>query len=132
MIATDAQGRIVFVNPVAEELTGWAQGEAIGRPLEEVFVIVNEETQLPVESPVTRVLREKRVVGLANHTLLIARDGRQYPIDDSGAPIRNRTGRDSGKSFWFSETLPNAGKRNRHCGSTRPKLRRSISICRER
>ena len=65
MIATDAQGRVVFLNPVAQELTGWPQEEAIGRPLDEIFVIVDEQTRLPVESPVTRVLREKRVVGLA-------------------------------------------------------------------
>jgi len=103
VIATDAWGRIVFVNPVAEELTGWVQGDAIGRPLDEVFVIVNEETQLPVESPVTRVLREKRVVGLADRTLLIARDGRQFPIDDSGAPIRNRTGEILGVVLVFRD-----------------------------
>lgn len=92
VIATDAEGRVVFLNPVAEELTGWPQQEAVGRPLDEIFVIVNEETRLPVESPVAKVLREKRVVGLANHTLLIARDGLHRPIDDSGAPIRNTAG----------------------------------------
>lgn len=92
VITTDALGRVTLVNPVAEELTGWPQAEALGRALDDVFVIVNEETHLPVESPVTKVLREKRVVGLANHTLLVARDGTRRPIDDSGAPIRNREG----------------------------------------
>ncbi len=92
VITTDALGRVTFVNPVAEELTGWPQAEALGRALDDVFVIVNEETLLPVESPVTKVLREKRVVGLANHTLLVARDGARRPIDDSGAPICNREG----------------------------------------
>lgn len=89
VIATDATGRVTFMNPVAEELTGWSSGEAAGRPLSEVFRIVNEHTREPVENPVTKVLREHRVVGLANHTALIARDGTERPIDDSGAPIRS-------------------------------------------
>ena len=103
VIATDAQGRVVFINPVAEELTGWQQAEALGRPLDEIFVILNEETRLPVESPVTRVLREKHVVGLANHTLLVARDGAYRPIDDSGAPIRNNAGRDPWSRSGFRD-----------------------------
>lgn len=103
VIATDVQGNIVFANPVSEELTGWRQEEALGRPLDEVFVIVNEETGLPVESPVLRVLREKRVVGLANHTLLIARDGARRPIDDSGAPIRSSTGESLGVVLVFRD-----------------------------
>jgi PAS domain S-box-containing protein len=88
VIATDTGGRIVFINPVAQALTGWDE-RAIGEPLEGVFVIVNEETRAPVESPVAKVLREGTIVGLANHTVLIARDGREIPIDDSGAPIRD-------------------------------------------
>ncbi|MDP3030836.1 MAG: PAS domain S-box protein, partial [Rhodocyclaceae bacterium] len=88
VIATDAAGNVEFLNPVAAQLTGWTLDEARGRPLEEVFVIVNEETRQPVESPVRLVLRAGTVVGLANHTILIARDGRETPIADSGAPIR--------------------------------------------
>jgi PAS domain S-box-containing protein len=89
VIATDGDGRVTFVNPVAEGLTGWGNAEAMGKPLEEVFVIVNEETREAVENPVSKVLREGNIVGLANHTVLIGRDGRETPIDDSGAPIRD-------------------------------------------
>ena len=88
MIATDAHGRIVLMNGVAESLVGWSEAEAIGHPLHEVFHIINEHTRREVESPVARVLETGGIVGLANHTVLIARDGRELPIDDSGAPIR--------------------------------------------
>ncbi|HLK11157.1 MAG TPA: CHASE3 domain-containing protein [Candidatus Binatia bacterium] len=89
VIATDVAGRVVFMNPVAEALTGWLEAAAHGRALEDVFRIVNEETRAPVENPVARVLRSGAVVGLANHTILLARNGREIPIDDSGAPIRD-------------------------------------------
>lgn len=89
VIATDSDGRVVFMNPVAELLTGWTTADAHGRPLAEVFVIANETTRATVESPVARVLREGITVGLANHTILFARDGREIPIDDSAAPIRD-------------------------------------------
>ncbi|MDP9035859.1 MAG: PAS domain S-box protein [Myxococcota bacterium] len=88
VIATNLSGAVTFLNPVAERLTGWTQEEALGRPVHEVFRIVNEETRAVVESPVERVLREGGVVGLANHTVLVSKDGRETPIDDSGAPIR--------------------------------------------
>jgi PAS domain S-box-containing protein len=91
VIVTDADGRLTLMNRVAQALTGW-KDETAGRPLEEVFHIVNEQTRQPVESPVTRVMREGVVVGLGNHTVLIARDGTEVPIDDSGAPIRNAVG----------------------------------------
>jgi PAS domain S-box-containing protein len=91
VIATDAEGRITLMNPVAAALTGW-NDEAIGRRLEEVFRIVNETTGQQVESPVARALREGVIVGLANHTILIARDGSRRPIDDSAAPIRDESG----------------------------------------
>jgi PAS domain S-box-containing protein len=92
VIATDTSGRIVFINPVAQALTGWDEAAAVGEPLDRVFVIVNEDTRVAVESPVAKVLRAGAVVGLANHTILLARDGREVPIDDSGAPIRDGDG----------------------------------------
>jgi len=88
VIATDEQGRVSFMNPVAETLTGWSREEAEGKPLETVFRIVNEFTRAPVENPVTKVLRLGTIVGLANHTILISKDGIERPIEDSGAPIR--------------------------------------------
>lgn len=92
VICTDAQGRIDFLNPVAQELVGWTEAEAVHQPLADVFHIVNEETRLPVENPAMRSLREGRIVGLANHTILISRDGTERPIDDSAAPIRTKDG----------------------------------------
>ncbi|MCX7797098.1 MAG: PAS domain S-box protein [Melioribacter sp.] len=87
VIAVDTEGCVMIMNPVAERLTGWKEKEAKGRQLEEIFNIINEETRNKVENPVRRVLREGVVVGLANHTILISRDGREIPIADSGAPI---------------------------------------------
>ncbi len=92
VIATDAVGRVELLNPVAEILTGWSNEEARGKLLGEVFHIVNEHTRAEVANPVTSVLKEGVVVGLANHTLLIARDGVERPIVDSGAPIRAEDG----------------------------------------
>jgi PAS domain S-box-containing protein len=88
VIVTDAKGRITFLNEEAEKLTGWQNSEAQQRPLPDVFRIVHEHTREPVENPVEKVLRLGTVVGLANHTILLAKDGREIPIDDSGAPIR--------------------------------------------
>ena len=92
VIAADARGQVSLLNPVAEKLTGWTNDEAVGRPIEEVFRIVNEQTRAPVPNPISRVLREGAIVGLANSTVLIARDGTERPIDDSGAPIRDAQG----------------------------------------
>ena len=103
VISTDGAGRVNFMNPVAERLTGWALADAEGRPLAEVFRIVNELTRETVESPVEKVLREGQVVGLANHTVLVARDGREVPIEDSGAPIRDARGRVSGVVLVFHD-----------------------------
>ena len=89
VITTDVEGRVRQMNPVAETLTGWSHAEARGKPLEQVFRIINEETRAKVNNPVQRVLRDGVVVGLANHTLLLARDGAEHPIADSAAPIRN-------------------------------------------
>ncbi|HKG15676.1 MAG TPA: PAS domain S-box protein, partial [Pyrinomonadaceae bacterium] len=103
VISTDASGRVVFMNPVAERLTGWTLGDGRGRSLAEVFPIVNERTRATVESPVEKVLREGRIVGLANHTVLLARDGREVPIDDSGAPIEDAHGRTTGVVLVFHD-----------------------------
>jgi PAS domain S-box-containing protein len=89
VIATDRGGEVVFMNPVAQSLTGWESDEASGRPLDVVFQISSEVTRLPTENPVQRVLREGAVVGLGNHTILTAKDGVERPIDDSAAPIRD-------------------------------------------
>jgi PAS domain S-box-containing protein len=105
VISTDASGRVVFMNPVAERLTGWTLADASGHALSEVFRIVNEQTRETVESPVEKVLRERGVVGLANHTLLLARDGRETPIDDSGAPIRDAQGHVTGVVLVFHDIL---------------------------
>jgi PAS domain S-box-containing protein len=103
VISTDAEGRVDFLNPVAEELTGWKSEEAARRGLSEVFRIVNEETRQPVENPALRALREGTVIGLANHTVLISRDGTERPIDDSAAPIRDEKGRIMGVVLVFRD-----------------------------
>ncbi|HMB02176.1 MAG TPA: ATP-binding protein, partial [Isosphaeraceae bacterium] len=92
VIATDTRGRVTFMNPIAEALTGWAEPEAIGKPLEEVFPIINEETREAVENPVARVIREGIVIGLANHTVLRPRNGPERAINDAAAPIRRNGG----------------------------------------
>jgi PAS domain S-box-containing protein len=89
VIATDASGKITFLNTVAQGLTGWTQEQAAGKPLEDVFVIRNEKTGVTVENPVSKALREGRIVDLANHTILIAKDGSRIPIEDSAAPIKD-------------------------------------------
>ncbi len=103
VIATDVRGRVELLNPVAEVLTGWNNEEARGRPLGEIFRIVNEQTRAEVEDPVARALKEGVVVGLANHTLLIAKDGAERPIADSGAPIRADDGTLIGVVLVFSD-----------------------------
>lgn len=103
VIASDTDANVAYMNAVAEVLTGWTLAEAEGKPIIEVFRIVNEYTHEPVENPVDRVLREGRVVGLANHTLLIRRDGTETPIDDSGAPIRDRRGKLLGAVVVFRD-----------------------------
>jgi PAS domain S-box-containing protein len=103
VISTDADGRVAFLNRVAEALTGWPQAEAAGRPLPEVFRIIHERTRQPVENPALRALKEGVVVGLANHTVLIARDGSERPIDDSAAPMRDEQGNPVGAVLVFRD-----------------------------
>ena len=102
VVVTDAHGRVTLLNPVAQALTRW-DADAIGRPIDEVFRIVNEATRSPVEDPVAKVLRQGAIVGLANHTVLIGRDGTELPIDDSGAPIRDGRGRVAGVVLVFRD-----------------------------
>ncbi len=87
VIATDTTGRITGMNPIAEELTAWKENQAIGQPIDQVFRIVNAVTGKIAENPVSKVLKTGGVVGLANHTKLLGRDGKEYQISDSGAPI---------------------------------------------
>jgi len=103
VIATDLRGHITLLNGVAQRLTGWSGPEAVGKPLAAVFIIRNEHSGLPVENPVVRVLREGKTVGLANHTVLVARDGSTVPIDDSAAPILDREGQVAGVVMVFRE-----------------------------
>jgi PAS domain S-box-containing protein len=103
VIITDIKGRITFLNGVAETLTGWTASEAEDRPCVEVFTIINEETRSSVESPVDRVLASGAIAGLANHTLLIRKDGSELPIDDSGAPIREADGTVRGVVLVFRD-----------------------------
>jgi PAS domain S-box-containing protein len=103
VICTDADGRVTFMNGVAETLTGWSQAEGAGRPLPDVFHIVNERTRQPVENPALGALRDGNVAGLANHTVLIARDGTERPIDDSAAPIRDDSGATVGAVLVFRD-----------------------------
>ncbi len=103
VIATDLRGCVSFLNPVAEALTGWSLSDAQGQPLEAVFRIVHEHSRQTVENPVARVLREGTVVGLANHTLLIAKDGTERPIADSAAPIREAGGQIGGVVLVFRD-----------------------------
>ena len=113
VITTDAEGRIATMNPVAQALTGWRDADARGRKLQTVFAIVNEQTRKPADNPVDRVLEHGRVVGLANHTILIARDGRELPIDDSAAPIRDPDGRIIGVVLVFRDVAERrAAERN--------------------
>jgi len=103
VITTDLQGRILHANQVAQSLLGWTEEEIAGRSLDEVFRIVDELTREQVESPVTKVMREGTVVGLGEHSMLIARDGSEIPIDDSGAPIRGADGRITGTVLVFRD-----------------------------
>ncbi len=124
VVATDGRGRVRLMNPVAQQLTGWTQAEAVGRPIEEVFVIVNEETRQPAENPVFRAIREGVVMGLANHTVLIARGGAETSIDDSAAPIKGKDGNVIGVVMVFQD----ATERRRHEAGLRASNERHRAI----
>jgi len=103
VISTDMHGLVNNMNPVAEQLCGWKLSDAKSRPLTQVFNIINSDTRLPVENPVVKVLECGKIVGLANHTLLISRDGTEYHIADSAAPIKNKHGEITGVVLVFSD-----------------------------
>jgi PAS domain S-box-containing protein len=103
VIATDLLGRIMFMNGVAEELTGWTLNDALQRPVKEIFNIINEQTRFEVENPVCQVLEKGLIVALASHTVLIKKDGTEVAIDDSGAPIKNKEGKTSGVVLIFRD-----------------------------
>lgn len=103
VIATDVEGNVTFMNPVAEDVTGWTIAEARGIALEGIFRILNERTRVTVNNPVREVLEKGCIVGLANHTLLVRKDGTEVPIDDSAAPIRNPHGHIVGVVLVFRD-----------------------------
>jgi PAS domain S-box-containing protein len=103
VVTTDAAGRVTLMNPIAESLTGWTMAEATGRPLEAVFQIIDEDGRQPIENPAVRALREGAVAGLANHSLLLTRDGRELPVADSAAPICDAHGTVSGAVVVFKD-----------------------------
>jgi PAS domain S-box-containing protein len=103
VIATDNQGSIIFINPIAEKLTGWSADEAYDQPLQKVFRVINEDTREEVENPALRAIREGVVFGLANHTILIAKDETEIAIDDSGSPIRDASGELIGAVLIFRD-----------------------------
>jgi len=103
VIVTDAQGRVTFMNPIAEALTGWTEAEALGQLLPPLFRVVHEQTRQPVNNPVLEVIARDMIVGLANYTILIARDGTERPIDDSAAPIRDAAGGLAGTVLIFRD-----------------------------
>jgi PAS domain S-box-containing protein len=103
VITTDVDGRITYMNTVAEALTGWTHREAVGQSLDAVFRIVNEDTRQPVPNPATKALRDGVVVGLTNHTILLQKGGTECPIDDSAAPISDEDGNVSGCVLIFRD-----------------------------
>ncbi|NOT25488.1 MAG: PAS domain S-box protein [Acidobacteria bacterium] len=109
VITTDVEGRVTYLNAVGEALTGWPQRDAAGQPLQTVFKIVNEDTRVEVENPATKALRDGVVVGLANHTVLIRKDGAEHPIDDSAAPIMDELGHVQGCVLIFRDVSTQRG-----------------------
>lgn len=103
VITTDEKGHITYMNPVGERMTGWKNADAVGQPLLTVFNIINAHTNKPAFNPVELVLREENAAGLAEHTVLIHRDGQHYPIEDSAAPIRDIEGKIIGVVLVFHD-----------------------------
>ncbi|MCF8242077.1 MAG: PAS domain S-box protein [Melioribacteraceae bacterium] len=129
VITTDKNGKVKEMNPVAENLTGWKEEDARGEELEKVFNIINETTRNKVENPVVKVLREGLVVGLANHTLLVSKDGTEIPISDSGAPINDEKGNITGVVLVFRDQSEER-KKNREILETTEQLKASQRVAR--
>jgi len=106
VIATDGRGMVEYLNPVAEHLTGWSLGEARGEPLTRVFTVVHESTREPVETSAERCLDEDRPMGLTSHLVLVRRDGVEFAIDESAAPLHDHAGRLTGVVMVFRDTTP--------------------------
>lgn len=128
VITTDKQGRVGQMNPVAEALTGWSESDARGRPLDQVFRIINEKTRHTVENPVARVLREGMIVGLANHTVLIGKDGKETPIADSGAPIKSDSGEVTGVVLVFRDMTEEQKQQEMMEGSEQRAIRQRSAL----
>ena len=103
VITTDAAGRVEYLNPVAAQFTGWSAAEAQGQPLQQVFNVINETSREPAESPVTRCLREGHAIGLANHSILVRRDGSELAVADTASPIHDRQGKTTGAVMVFHD-----------------------------
>ncbi len=103
VITTSSDGTVEFLNATAEALTGWSNAEAVGKPLPQIFRVVDERTREPIEDPIARCLRSGRIAGLANHRLLVSRTGRDYAVQDSAAPIRDRGGAIVGAVLVFQD-----------------------------
>lgn len=122
VIATDASGRVGFMNRIAEELTGWSEAEAVGLPLDRVFVIINESTREPAPNPVEQVLATGMIQGIADHMILIAKEGQERLVDDSAAPIRVHEGVVRGVVMVFRDVT-----RERAAGLERDRLNQELS-----
>ena len=103
VVSTDAEGRIIFMNPVAAAICGWKEEAAVGKPIDEVMVLVREDTNEPIENPVTHALRTGGVVNLENHTVLISKNGGRFTVDDSASPIRDANGNVIGGVLVFRD-----------------------------
>lgn len=124
VVTVDTAGSITFLNAVAQSLTGWTQADAAGVHLEVVVCMINETSRKPIENPAARVLRDGIIVGLANSSVLIAKDGTERSIEDM--PLRSATMRArSSASYWSSGIAPNDGDMNRPCTRPSPTPRRS-------
>ncbi|MFP4179708.1 MAG: PAS domain S-box protein [Spirochaetaceae bacterium] len=121
VIATDSNGNIERMNPVAEGLCGWSENDALGRPLEEVFWIENADSRERLETPVERVMETGKIIGLANHTMLISNTGEEYQIADSAAPIKNDEGEINGVVLVFRDVTEEY-KKNREIHESRELL----------
>lgn len=126
VLTTDETGRVTFLNSLAEELTGWTLSDALGQSFTTVLKLVNERTRMPVENPIERVLEQGVIVGLANHTILIAKDGSERPIDDSAAPIRDSSGRLIGVVLVFRD-VTETRKAERELRESRERLSLAMS-----